>query len=108
MHPSFSRRGFLRTGSCTLALLILRLRATAIHTNNRLKVMVTGGHPGDPECGCGGTIARHSDAGHDVLLMYLNTGQAYCGENTSKKDCGAMEIPQFFSVLFSSVYLVRV
>jgi len=90
MHPSFSRRGFLRTASGTLALLILRLRATAIHTNNRLKVMVTGGHPGDPECGCGGTIARHCDAGHDVLLMYLNTGQAYCGENASKKDCGAI------------------
>jgi len=92
MYPSFSRRGLLRTGSGTLALLVLRLRAPSIHANSRhgMKVMVTGGHPGDPECGCGGTIARYSDAGHDVLLMYLNSGQAYCGEDSSKKDCGAI------------------
>ena len=55
----------------------------------KLKVMVTGGHPGDPECGCGGTIARYTDMGHDVVLMYLNRGQAYCGQDNSK-DCGAV------------------
>ena len=55
----------------------------------KLKVMVTGGHPGDPECGCGGTIARYSDGGHDVVLTYLNRGQAYCGDPTVK-DCGAI------------------
>ena len=32
------------------------------------------GHPGDPEYGCGGTIARYSDLGHDVVLLYLNRG----------------------------------
>ncbi len=40
----------------------------------RLKVVVTGGHPGDPEYGCGGTIARYADLGHDVALLYLNKG----------------------------------
>ena len=40
------------------------------------KVIVTGGHPGDPEYGCGGTIARFADAGHDVVLLYLNRGSA--------------------------------
>lgn len=40
-----------------------------------LKVIVTGGHPGDPEYGCGGTIARYSDLGHDVVLLYLNKGE---------------------------------
>jgi LmbE family N-acetylglucosaminyl deacetylase len=40
----------------------------------RLKVIVTGGHPGDPEYGCGGTIARYSDLGHEVVLLYLNEG----------------------------------
>ena len=34
----------------------------------KLKVIVTGGHPGDPEYGCGGTIARYSDLGHEVVL----------------------------------------
>ena len=40
----------------------------------RLKVIVTGGHPGDPEYGCGGTIARYADLGHEVVLLYLNDG----------------------------------
>lgn len=45
----------------------------------RLKVVVTGGHPGDPECGCGGTVARYTAEGHDVTLLYLNRGQRGCG-----------------------------
>jgi LmbE family N-acetylglucosaminyl deacetylase len=40
----------------------------------KLKVVVTGGHPGDPEYGCGGTIARYSELGHQVVLLYLNEG----------------------------------
>jgi LmbE family N-acetylglucosaminyl deacetylase len=41
----------------------------------KLKVVVTGGHPGDPEYGCGGTIARYTDLGHEVVLLYLNRGE---------------------------------
>jgi len=41
----------------------------------KLKVVVAGGHPGDPEYGCGGTIARYSDLGHEVVLLYLNQGE---------------------------------
>jgi LmbE family N-acetylglucosaminyl deacetylase len=41
----------------------------------KLKVVVTGGHPGDPEYGCGGTIACYSDLGHEVVLLYLNRGE---------------------------------
>jgi LmbE family N-acetylglucosaminyl deacetylase len=41
----------------------------------KLKVIVTGGHPGDPEYGCGGTIARYTDLGHEVVLLYLNRGE---------------------------------
>lgn len=40
----------------------------------RYKVIVAGGHPGDPEYGCGGTIARFTAAGHEVALLYLNDG----------------------------------
>jgi len=42
---------------------------------NKLKVIVAGGHPGDPEYGCGGTIARYTDLGHEVVLLYLNRGE---------------------------------
>jgi N-acetylglucosamine malate deacetylase 1 len=54
-----------------------------------LKIVVTGGHPGDPECGCGGTIARYTDAGHEAILLYLNRGEGYCGPN-SGKDCATI------------------
>jgi LmbE family N-acetylglucosaminyl deacetylase len=45
----------------------------------RLRIVVAGGHPGDPECGCAGTIARYTELGHDVALLYLNRGEGYCG-----------------------------
>jgi LmbE family N-acetylglucosaminyl deacetylase len=40
----------------------------------KLKIIVTGGHPGDPEYGCGGTVARLTALGHEVVLLYLNDG----------------------------------
>lgn len=49
----------------------------------KLKVVVTGGHPGDPEYGCGGTIARYTDAGHRVTLLYLNRGETDCGAGSN-------------------------
>jgi N-acetylglucosamine malate deacetylase 1 len=51
------------------------LRAAAEEPPGRkLKVIVAGGHPGDPEYGCGGTIARLTNLGHEVVLLYLNDG----------------------------------
>lgn len=44
-----------------------------------LKIVVAGGHPGDPECGCAGAVARFTDLGHQVVLLYLNRGEGYCG-----------------------------
>jgi len=40
----------------------------------KLKIVVAGGHPGDPEYGCGGTVARLTALGHEVVLLYLNDG----------------------------------
>ena len=40
----------------------------------KLKVIVAGGHPGDAEYGCGGTIARFTASGHEVVLLHLNDG----------------------------------
>lgn len=40
----------------------------------KLRVIVCGGHPGDPEYGCGGTVARLTQLGHEVVLLYLNDG----------------------------------
>jgi N-acetylglucosamine malate deacetylase 1 len=46
----------------------------------RLRVVVAGGHPGDPEAGCAGTIARYTALDHDVVILYLNRGEGYCGK----------------------------
>jgi len=43
--------------------------------SGKLKVVVAGAHPDDPESGCGGTIARYSDLGHEVVVLYLTRGE---------------------------------
>lgn len=43
---------------------------------HKAKVVVVGGHPDDPESGCGGTIARYTDLGHEVVILYLTRGEA--------------------------------
>jgi N-acetylglucosamine malate deacetylase 1 len=48
-------------------------------TSRPLKIIVAGGHPGDPECGCAGSMARFRHAGHEVVILYLNRGEGYCG-----------------------------
>jgi len=40
----------------------------------KFKVIVTGGHPGDAEYGCGGTAARFTALGHELVLLHLNDG----------------------------------
>lgn len=52
-----------------------RIQPTPKVIGRRLKVVVTGGHPGDPEYGCGGTIARYVNRGDEVVLLYLNNGE---------------------------------
>jgi LmbE family N-acetylglucosaminyl deacetylase len=42
----------------------------------KLKIVVAGAHPDDPETGCGGTIALYSNLGHDVVVIYLTRGEA--------------------------------
>lgn len=49
--------------------------ARQVAPRRRLKIIVAGGHPGDPEYGCGGTIARYASLGHEVVLLYLNNGE---------------------------------
>ena len=40
----------------------------------KIKVVVCGGHPGDPEYGCGATAALLTAFGHQVDFLYLNDG----------------------------------
>ena len=43
-----------------------------------LQVLVVGAHPGDPEYGCGGTIARYVERNDRVTILYLNRGEKGC------------------------------
>ncbi|HEV2398272.1 MAG TPA: PIG-L family deacetylase [Candidatus Sulfotelmatobacter sp.] len=56
------------------AVAISPARSLAQIQQRKYKVIVAGGHPGDPEYGCGGTVARLTAAGHEVVLLYLNDG----------------------------------
>ena len=58
-------------GASALTIKSLLAQQTPAHP---LKVVVTGGHPGDPEYGCGGTIRLFTTLGHTVNLLYLNNG----------------------------------
>ncbi len=59
----------------------------------KLKVVVTGGHPGDPEYACGGTVARYTDLGHQVTLLYLNKGEGGCGHR-SAQECSTTRVAE--------------
>ena len=78
-----TRRKLLSTSGGLASGFALSVNASEVVTNSqdsqatrprKIKVIVCGGHPGDPEYGCGGTIARLTQLGHEVVLMYLNDG----------------------------------
>jgi len=43
--------------------------------NRKLKVVVTGGHPDDPQSGCGGTMALYAKLSHEVVAVFLTRGE---------------------------------
>jgi LmbE family N-acetylglucosaminyl deacetylase len=41
-----------------------------------VRILCIGGHPDDPESGCGGTLAKFSAEKNDVSVLYLTRGEA--------------------------------
>ena len=73
-----NRRQILRSslsfaGAAGAAAFAQNLATDAQHAH-KMKIIVAGGHPGDPEYGCGGTVTRLTAQGHEVVLLYLNDG----------------------------------
>jgi len=58
------------------------LHNTSTPDNKKLNIVCVGAHPGDPEFGCGGTMAKYSAAGHSVTFIYLTRGEAYTSSQT--------------------------
>lgn len=75
---SNQRRSFIKHASAGLGALALSpLSYTTANPNvQKKKIVCVGGHPDDPESGCGGSLARFVLAGHDVSIIYLTTGEA--------------------------------
>jgi N-acetylglucosamine malate deacetylase 1 len=87
---SISRRKLVACTTAAVPLVAAVADAKAVERPHRsLKIVVAGGHPGDPECGCAGTIARYTDLGHEVVLLYMNRGEAFC-RGADPSQCGTV------------------
>jgi LmbE family N-acetylglucosaminyl deacetylase len=73
-----SRRNFIRNASVLLPGLSLSTIAARpeLLSDKKLKIVCIGGHPDDPESGCGGTLSKFANAGHRVTIIYLTRGEA--------------------------------
>lgn len=63
-------------GFSLLPLSSLANAQTSNQKAEKKKIVCVGGHPDDPESGCGGTLAKLATSGHDVTIIYLTTGEA--------------------------------
>lgn len=72
-----NRRYFLKQAAAG-ALLPLGVISAAPNqkAQKKLHVVCVGGHPDDPESGCGGTLALYAKSGHNVTVVYLTKGEA--------------------------------
>lgn len=75
-----TRREMLSTSSLLAASMAAKLPGTEAagrpEESRKLNIVVVGGHPDDPESGCGGTIALYAKQGHNVVILYLTRGEA--------------------------------
>lgn len=84
MKKNSARRSFIKTtsagvGALAFAPFISKTKnqvSEGNHMEKKLRVVCLGAHPGDPEFGCGGTMARLARAGHSVTFIYLTRGEA--------------------------------
>ena len=76
MMTETDRRTFLGRALTLPALLTAgETPAVAQIKPGSLKVVCVGGHPDDPESGCGGTLALYAAQGHRVTIVYLTRGE---------------------------------
>jgi LmbE family N-acetylglucosaminyl deacetylase len=70
-----SRRQFLQKSIGALGVLTMPMEY-ANEPLKKIKIVCVGGHPDDPESGCGGALAKFAASGHDVTVIYLTKGEA--------------------------------
>lgn len=76
-HAENNRRNFVKQSALGLgALLMPGAKNQSVNGAARGNVVCVGGHPDDPESGCGGTLALLAKLGYEVTIIYLTTGEA--------------------------------
>jgi LmbE family N-acetylglucosaminyl deacetylase len=68
--------GITAAGSILGAQAMPGVQGRELTSEKKLKIIVAGAHPDDPESGCGGTMALLAAAGHEVIAAYLTRGEA--------------------------------
>jgi LmbE family N-acetylglucosaminyl deacetylase len=53
----------------------MRRRRTATGTLSPMNILAIGAHPDDIEIGCGGTLVKYAEHGHQIHLMILTGGE---------------------------------
>jgi LmbE family N-acetylglucosaminyl deacetylase len=86
MKKKSARRSFIKMTSAGLASLSFAPLLAAANDSpavdeikpaeKKLHIVCVGAHPGDPEFGCGGTMAKYALEGHTVSFIYLTRGEA--------------------------------
>lgn len=73
-----SRRNFVKNAGASIGVLTMPniVHGATLEKQAIKKFVCLGGHPDDPESGCGGTLAKLRNAGHAVTVIYLTTGEA--------------------------------
>ena len=62
-----------------------------VSPKDRKKILVIGAHPDDPETGAGGTMCLLSEAGHEVVCVYVPRGEAGI-EGKSEEEAAAIRV----------------
>ena len=73
-EPDLSRRNFVKQSVVAVAPALVAAKGLPT-LGARLSVVCVGGHPDDPESGCGGTLAQYTAQGHAVTIVYLTRGE---------------------------------
>jgi hypothetical protein len=64
----FAKNALAATAAFSLSAFV---KADKSPSAQKMKIVCVGGHPDDPESGCGGTLAKLASQGSDVSIIYL-------------------------------------
>lgn len=69
-----TRRSFVKQSVAVVGPALVAAKTLPL-AGAHLSVVCVGGHPDDPESGCGGTLAQYAALGHAVTVVYLTRGE---------------------------------